>query len=68
MSRLAASPERRSPRGSGGITPDNVQRLLAHEPWGIDVSSGVESVPGHKDPAKLRDLFATLRSDCEVVR
>jgi phosphoribosylanthranilate isomerase len=28
----------------------------------IDVSSGVESAPGHKDPAKLRALFDEVAS------
>ncbi|MGJ7034744.1 phosphoribosylanthranilate isomerase [Anoxybacillus eryuanensis] len=27
---------------AGGITPDNVEQLLAYEPFGIDISSGIE--------------------------
>ena len=42
---------------AGGITPDNVGALLARSPWGIDVASGVESAPGHKDAGALRALF-----------
>ena len=42
---------------AGGITPDNVRDLLSHHPFGIDVSSGVESSPGVKDPTLLRRLF-----------
>jgi indole-3-glycerol phosphate synthase/phosphoribosylanthranilate isomerase len=45
----------------GGITPENVGALLCHAPWGIDVSSGVESAPGVKDPGRLKALFASLR-------
>jgi phosphoribosylanthranilate isomerase len=45
---------------AGGITPANVGALLAHRPWGIDLSSGVESAPGCKDHAALRRLFAAL--------
>lgn len=46
---------------AGGITPGNVRELLAHDPWGIDVSSGVERAPGEKDHGELERLFAALR-------
>lgn len=42
---------------AGGIRPDNVRVLLKYRPYGIDLSSGVESSPGVKDPHKLRALF-----------
>lgn len=42
---------------AGGIRPDNVRQLLERRPFGIDLSSGVESAPGIKDPSKLRSLF-----------
>lgn len=45
---------------AGGITPENLPALLLHRPWGIDLSSGVESAPGVKDHARLRCLFAAL--------
>ncbi len=47
---------------SGGLNAGNV--LLAIQtvgPAAIDVSSGVESAPGRKDPDKLRQLFSALR-------
>lgn len=46
---------------SGGVTPDNVEQAIAAvRPWAIDVSSGVESSPGRKDPGKIAALFAAL--------
>jgi phosphoribosylanthranilate isomerase len=46
---------------SGGLTPDNVRTAVeAVQPYAVDVASGVESAPGVKDHAKLRDFFAAL--------
>lgn len=47
---------------AGGVSPENVDALLAHRPWGIDCSSGVERAPGEKDPERLRALFAVLEA------
>jgi phosphoribosylanthranilate isomerase len=47
---------------SGGLDASNVGQAIAHlHPWGVDVSSGVESSPGAKDPGKLRDFIAAVR-------
>jgi phosphoribosylanthranilate isomerase len=47
---------------SGGLNADNViDAIDAVHPAAIDVSSGVESSPGIKDPDKLRFLFDVLR-------
>jgi len=47
---------------AGGLTPDNVRTAIeTMQPWGVDVASGVESVPGRKDPAKVRDFVLRAR-------
>ena len=48
---------------SGGLDAGNVAEALARvRPYALDVSSGVESAPGIKDPARLREFFAALQS------
>jgi phosphoribosylanthranilate isomerase len=48
---------------SGGLRPDNVAQAVAHlHPAGVDVSSGVESAPGRKDPKLVRDFVVNART------
>jgi phosphoribosylanthranilate isomerase len=47
---------------AGGLTSENVKKAAEIlTPWGVDVSSGVESSPGRKNPEKVRAFVRAVR-------
>lgn len=53
---------------AGGLDGENVADAIRMvRPWGVDVATGVEATPGHKDPAKLRKFIGRAREAFEAM-
>lgn len=50
---------------AGGLTPDNVEQVLAAvgdiPPWGVDVATGVEGPDHQKDPALIKAFVEAVQ-------
>lgn len=48
---------------AGGVSSSNVERIFQEvHPYGVDVSSSLESSPGKKDKQKVEIFFKTIRN------
>ena len=49
---------------AGGLDSDNVREAIRlTRPWGVDVSSGVEKIPGRKDHDKVQRFILNVREE-----
>ena len=47
---------------AGGLNAENVAEAIhSVRPWGVDVVTGVEASPGHKDAVKVREFIANAK-------
>jgi phosphoribosylanthranilate isomerase len=54
---------------AGGLDPTNVATAIAAvRPFGVDVSSGVEALPGVKDPQAIERFVKAARMGCAAVQ
>jgi phosphoribosylanthranilate isomerase len=46
---------------AGGLSIDNIHEILKMNPYGVDISSSVELIPGKKDLQKMKQLFEIIQ-------
>jgi len=46
---------------AGGLNANNIGAAAGENVFALDLSSGVEARPGHKDPEKLKQLFINFK-------
>ena len=47
---------------AGGLNARNIDRALMMKPYALDVSSGVESTPGRKDPQLVSEFIRRCKA------
>lgn len=47
---------------AGGLTPENISEVKKYGFYGVDISSGVESAKGKKDPQKVEQFIRNAKS------
>jgi phosphoribosylanthranilate isomerase len=54
---------------SGGLSQDNVREAISKmRPWGVDVCSGVETIPGKKDLLKMAEFVKEVKKADEKTK